>query len=157
MSQETKFTFFLNMLSFNFIDIASIKIERVKLKSFIKQLVHKEGFLLGDLSFNFCSDDHILLVNIEYLKHDYFTDIITFDYSEGENISGDLIISLDRVKENAKELFVSFDDEFLRVCFHGVLHLCGYNDKSKVEKDLMTVKENCYLSMYSTFVPRGTK
>lgn len=101
-----------------------------------------EGKVLGDLSLIFCSDEHLFEMNKEYLQHDYYTDIITFDYSEDSLVSGDLFISVDRVQDNADEFDVLFQDELHRVCVHGLLHLCGYKDKSDEDEAMMRQKEN---------------
>ena len=101
-----------------------------------------EGMQLGDVSVVYCSDEHLLQMNKEYLQHDYYTDIITFDYTEDDVVSGDLFISVDRVEENANEFDAPFQDELHRVCIHGLLHLCGYKDKSDKEEELMRSKEN---------------
>lgn len=102
---------------------------------------------LGDLSVIFCSDEHLLEMNKEYLQHDYYTDIITFDYTEGDLVSGDLFISVDRVRDNADQFDSVFQDELHRVCIHGLLHLCGYKDKSEADEELMRSKENEMLSL----------
>lgn len=102
---------------------------------------------LGDVSLIFCSDEHLLQMNKEYLDHDYYTDIITFDYTEGSLVSGDLFISVDRVMDNANQFNVVFQDELHRVCVHGLLHLCGYKDKSDSEELLMRSKENQMLEL----------
>lgn len=102
---------------------------------------------LGDISIIFCSDDYILNVNLKYLQHDYYTDIITFDYCEGDVISGDLFISIDSVRENAAFYGVEFADELNRVIVHGVLHLIGYDDHTEEETAQMRKKENYYLSL----------
>jgi rRNA maturation RNase YbeY len=94
----------------------------------------------------FCSDEYLLDVNKKYLNHDYYTDIITFDYVEDKIISGDIFISSDRVRENANQFNVSFEMELFRIIIHGILHLLGYKDKTKKDKSLMTEKENFYLS-----------
>jgi rRNA maturation RNase YbeY len=94
----------------------------------------------------FCTDDELLELNKEHLSHDYYTDIITFDFTEGKALGGDLFISVERVKDNAKTLQVSFEEELHRVCYHGVLHLLGYNDKSATEISIMRDKENYYLT-----------
>lgn len=101
-----------------------------------------EGKTLGDVSIIFCSDEHLLQMNKEYLQHDYYTDIITFDYTDESLVSGDLFISVDRVQDNADEFDVLFKDELHRVCVHGLLHLCGYKDKSEKDEELMRLKEN---------------
>ncbi|MEN9303201.1 MAG: hypothetical protein RL264_1630 [Bacteroidota bacterium] len=120
----------------------------------IPKLVREESKICGDITVVFCSDDYLLQVNRTYLDHDYYTDIITFDYSDLGILSGDLFISLDRVKENAQDFSDSFENELKRVVFHGVLHLCGYKDKSKKDEKIMRIKENYYLDY---FVSRETK
>lgn len=102
---------------------------------------------IGDISIIFCSDSYILDINIRYLHHDYFTDIITFDYTEGDRLSGDLFISLDTVRANAAEYGSDFETELNRVMVHGVLHLIGYDDHSSADKKLMREKEDYYLSL----------
>lgn len=119
-----------------------------KVSTWIKQSVAEETKSIGDISIVLCSDDYILETNRQYLQHDYFTDIITFDYSENENLSGDLLISIHTVKNNSTTYEVSFHDELRRVIIHGVLHLCGYKDKSKKDAKLMREKENYYLAKY---------
>ena len=118
------------------------KIKKRNVSAWIKKVAELHGKKVGDLSYLFCSDDHILEVNREYLQHDYYTDIITFDYSEDNVVSGDLFISVDRVAENAQINKVDFMNEFNRVIVHGVLHLCGYKDKSEEDEKLMRSKEN---------------
>jgi probable rRNA maturation factor len=102
---------------------------------------------LGDINVVFCSDEYLLEMNREHLNHDYYTDIITFDYSEVPLVSGDLFISVDRVKDNSKELSLPFEDELCRVCVHGLLHLCGYKDKSELDEKLMRSKEDEMLAL----------
>lgn len=114
----------------------------------IQKSIINEKLQLISLNFIFCSDEYLLRINQEYLKHDYYTDIITFDNSiEPEKLEGDVFISADRVKENADQNLVAFKEELKRILIHGVLHLCGYNDKTIDEKALMTEKENAYLSL----------
>jgi rRNA maturation RNase YbeY len=103
----------------------------------------------GHLSFVFCSDDHLLKVNQQFLQHDYFTDIITFDYTEGDRVSGDLMISIDRVKDNAIALNIPFEIELRRVMIHGVLHLLGFKDKSPKESEKMRLLEADALAQLS--------
>lgn len=105
------------------------------------EIIENEGFIIGDISVVVCTEDEILSVNQEYLSHDYYTDIITFDYSEDNYISGDLFISVDTVKSNAIEFSSSYDKEIFRVLAHGVLHLCGYGDKTNEEESIMRKKE----------------
>jgi probable rRNA maturation factor len=127
-------------------DISFSPSAKTFLRTWINQTIQAEAYQLQELNFIFCSDDYLLKINQEYLKHDTYTDIITFDNSEVENdIVGDIFISIDRVKENAKTFKTSFTDELHRVMIHGTLHLLGYPDKKKEEKALMTEKENFYL------------
>ncbi len=112
------------------------------------QLVEKEGFKQGEVSVVFCSDDYLLSLNKKYLNHDYFTDIITFSYNEEGLISGDLFISIDRAKENAEKNKDSFSNELSRLVIHGMLHLCGFNDKSQEEIKTMRLKEEEYLKTF---------
>ena len=102
---------------------------------------------LVDISIIFCSDNYILDVNIRYLHHDYFTDVITFDYCEGDRLSGDLFISIDSVRENAIEFGTEFDEELHRVIVHGLLHLIGYDDHTQEDQKVMRGKEDYYLSL----------
>jgi probable rRNA maturation factor len=116
--------------------------------AWIKDAITKEEKTMGELNFIFCSDKHLLEMNIEYLQHDTYTDIITFDTSEGEDlIGGDIFISIDRINENALKFQKKPDDELHRVIIHGVLHLIGYSDKSANKKTIMRGKEDAYLSL----------
>ena len=138
------------MINFHNEDIEfKIKTPR-ELTAMINYAVKNEQTILGELNYVFCSDKYLLKVNQDYLKHDYYTDIITFDYSEGGEISGDIFISIDRVGENAKIFGVSFEDELRRVVIHGVLHIIGYKDKTEDEQKQMTEKENFYIN-YNTY------
>ncbi|MCE3297140.1 MAG: ybeY [Crocinitomicaceae bacterium] len=121
---------------------------KTNLKRFVKELVETENAKAGDISIVLCSDEYLLEVNKSYLDHDYFTDIITFDYTEGKRISGDLMISVDRVRDNAKQNGIDEMHEFHRVVFHGVLHLCGYKDKSAKDQAVMRSKEDFYLQKF---------
>ncbi len=107
---------------------------------------------VGDISIIFCSDNYILDVNMRYLQHDYFTDIITFDYCEGDRLSGDLFISVDSVRENALFYGTTFENELNRVMVHGILHLIGYDDHTDEEKKVMRSKEDYYLSLRESIV-----
>ena len=113
--------------------------------NWLVKLVERHNKKLGELNYIFCSDDYLLKLNQEHLNHDYFTDIITFDYCEEDRICGDLFISIDRIKENAKTFSKTQDNELNRVIAHGLLHLLGYDDKTKKEKDNMTFLEEKYL------------
>ncbi|WP_423148803.1 rRNA maturation RNase YbeY [Rubrolithibacter danxiaensis] len=121
--------------------------QKALLRKWITTAFEEEGKKLKELNFVFCSDNYLLLINQQYLKHNTFTDIITFDNSESpDETTGDIFISIDRVKENSKKFTVPERDELHRVMIHGTLHLLGYKDKSKEDKSLMTEKENYYLS-----------
>jgi rRNA maturation RNase YbeY len=144
------------MINFVFQDIKEFKLSKISFKKQIKDLILHENCTLGDISFVFCSDDYLLEINKTYLNHDYYTDIISFDFCENKKISGDLMLSIDRIKENALLNKVTFEHELKRIMFHGVLHLCGYKDKTKADKSFMTKKENFYLEMFLQFVSRGT-
>lgn len=116
-------------------------------RKWLKLAAESEIKKLGDISVVFCSDNYILEVNQKYLSHDYYTDIITFDYCEGDTLSGDLIISIDSVRENAVEYKTTFEDELNRVIIHGLLHLVGYDDHTEEDIAEMRKKENYYLSI----------
>ena len=120
------------------------KLKRLTSK-WLKFVAHSEARLLGDISIIFCSDQYILDVNRKYLNHDYYTDIITFDYCEGDLLSGDLFISIDSVRENAAFYGTAFENELNRVIVHGVLHLIGYDDHTEEEIAQMRSKEDFYL------------
>lgn len=115
----------------------------------LKMVAGSEIRKIGDINVIFCSDNYILDVNMKYLQHDYFTDIITFDYCEGKVLSGDLFISVDCVRENSIEFGTDFEEELHRVIVHGVLHLIGYDDHTDEDKKVMRQKENYYLQMRS--------
>ncbi|MCQ2285336.1 MAG: rRNA maturation RNase YbeY [Bacteroidales bacterium] len=117
-------------------------------KEWIKSSAENEGKKCGDINYIFNDDEQLLKVNQQFLNHDFYTDIITFDYSEGEIISGDIYISIDRVKENANTYNVDFQTELLRVLIHGIMHLCGYKDKSENEAKLMRQKEEFYMKRF---------
>tara|TARA_B100001287_G_scaffold70951_1_gene58564 strand:+ start:2909 stop:3322 length:414 start_codon:yes stop_codon:yes gene_type:complete len=123
-----------------------LKINEESISSWIDISIKKLKFEAGDISVIFCSDDYLKQININYLNHDYYTDIITFDYSDKNIISGDLFISIDRVRENADINNENFNREICRVIIHGILHLCGYNDKTSKEKEKMRKLEDVFLS-----------
>jgi probable rRNA maturation factor len=120
--------------------------KKTALKSWISFIIQKEKKELGEINYVFMSDEELIKTNIEFLDHHTYTDIITFDYCEGELINSDIFISIDRVKENAKTFDTTFENELHRVMIHGVLHLCGYKDKSKKDAELMRKKENSSLN-----------
>lgn len=113
----------------------------------ITNTIKEEGFKLEEISYVFCDDNYLLELNINYLNHDTLTDIISFDYSVGKIISGDIFISTERVKENAAKFEVNFNNELHRVIIHGILHYCGYKDKTEEDKKIMRNKENYYLNL----------
>ncbi len=136
-------------VQFNFQKPARLQ-NRVALKGFIKAIFQEEGRQLSNLGIIFCDDLFLLEINRSHLNHDYFTDIVTFDLTEAgfKAINAEIYISCDRVKENAEIFGTSFDQELHRVIFHGILHLCGYKDRSKVQKAVIRNKENYYLEKY---------
>lgn len=122
-------------------------IKRRDVSAWIKKVAAVHSKKVGEVAYIFCDDEKILEVNREYLQHDYYTDIITFDYTEGEIISGDLFISLDTVLSNSVQLGVSYEQELYRVIIHGILHLCGINDKGEGEREIMEREENEALAL----------
>lgn len=130
-------------------NVSSPKFKRRVISAWIKNVILAEGKVTGNISFIFCSDEYLLEVNRTYLNHDYYTDIVTFDYVEGSIVSGDIFISTDRIRESAVEFNTSFENELNRIMIHGVLHLLGYKDKNKKDKIQMTAKEDFYLSELS--------
>jgi probable rRNA maturation factor len=115
------------------------------LKQWIINVIRTEHYKAGDITVVFCSDDYLLSVNQSFLHHDYFTDILTFDYSEGKVVSGDLLVSIDRVKDNARLYGADFSDELDRVILHGILHLIGYTDDNEYNLKSMREREDFYL------------
>jgi probable rRNA maturation factor len=123
--------------------------DRKKLKNFVTRIVAMEKRNLSALNYVFCNDKTLLEINRKYLDHNFYTDVLTFDLSfSPKEILADIYISLDRVRENAKDLKIPLKEELPRVMFHGLLHLCGYNDKTKVQKKVMREKENLYVDLY---------
>ncbi len=118
-----------------------------KTSLWLKNAIHKEAFVLGKLHYTFLNDDDLYKINLQYLNHDTYTDIITFDYNRDYYIFGEVYISLDRILENAHKNEVDFNQELHRILIHGLLHLLGYKDKSPNEKTIMTSKEDYYLSL----------
>ena len=122
-------------------------IKKRQTSQWIKAVAATYGKRVGDIGYLFCNDEHILEVNRQYLGHDYYTDIITFDYCEGDVLSGDLVISLDTVRSNAELFQKDYDEELHRVIIHGILHLCGQNDKGPGEREQMEAAENRALAL----------
>lgn len=121
---------------------------KTQYSDWVTRIIESEGFVEGQLDYVFCTDDYLLSINQEYLNHDTYTDIITFDYSDGKSISGDIFISTERVEDNALAYKVSREEELLRVMSHGVLHLIGFGDKTKEEQGLMRKKEEEKIKLF---------
>lgn len=135
------------MIQFVFEDVKFTLSERLRLKAWIKEVVSSYGMKIGNICYIFCNDDYILDVNKQYLNHDYYTDIITFDYDEDDVISGDLFISIDTVKSNSIQFSTQFIDELHRVMIHGVLHLLGLKDKAPEDEKAMRLAEDKALAL----------
>lgn len=131
-----------NMIRFNTESITFQLKNKTALKSWIKKIAEKQKKNIGELNYIFCSDEYLLAINQQYLNHNTYTDIITFDYSDEKKIAGDIFISIDRVKENAGKFSKTTEEELHRVMIHGVLHLLGYKDKSKIAKQKMRKAED---------------
>ena len=138
----------MSKVSFSYADKTLSFPHKTLLKEFVRSIFVHESKQLQHLTYIFCSDEYLLKINKDFLQHDYYTDIITFDLSESEAITGEIYISLDRVKENATMLTLPLNQELLRVIFHGALHLCGYKDKKKSEITEMRNREEHYLRLY---------
>jgi len=138
------------MIEFNFETNVVLKNES-NIKYWISNIIAAEGFELGEIIYIFCDDDFLHKLNMEYLKHDTLTDIISFDYRMGEQLNGEIYISVERVLENAQDFNTEFETELHRVIIHGILHFCGYMDKSEEDQRLMRSKENDALQLYKNF------
>ncbi len=134
------------MINFFFENTEKIQISD-SINSWLQQIIISEGKKVGEINYILCDDEYILKVNQDYLQHDYYTDIITFDYVKGKTISSDIFVSLSRIKENATTLSNNFEDELHRVLAHGILHLCGYKDKTEEDIKEMRGKEDFYLNL----------
>lgn len=135
------------MISYNTINVEMPRISRRATTEWVKQVAAAHGKKVGEIAYVFCDDEKILEVNRQYLRHDYYTDIITFDYCAGDRLSGDLFISLDTVRSNAEEQGTTYEEELHRVIIHGILHLCGINDKGPGEREVMEAEENKALAL----------
>ena len=135
------------MIAFEYLETEEIT-EINQNKKWLNQVILNEAKVEGDITYIFCNDDYLLEKNIRFLNHNTLTDVITFDYCEGNSVSGDIFISIERVKENSVVFKVDFLTELNRVMVHGLLHLLGYKDKTERESNLMRKKENYYLSKY---------
>lgn len=136
------------MITYNADGVKMPKIRHRDTSAWIKRVAQAHGRKVGEIGYMFVSDEKILEVNRQYLGHDYYTDIITFDYDEGDVLNGDLVISLDTVRTNAEKFGKEYDDELRRVIIHGILHLCGINDKGPGEREIMEAAENKALAMH---------
>lgn len=137
------------MITYQTDGIKMPKIKRRDITAWIKKVAANHGRKVGDVAYIFCSDDKILEVNRDYLQHDYYTDIITLDYCEDDVISGDIFISLDTVRSNSEQLALPYEQELHRVIIHGILHLCGIDDKGEGEREVMEAEENTALGIYN--------
>lgn len=135
------------MISYNAEGVRMPKLRKRDTSAWIKAVAADYGRTVGEVGYMFVDDEKILEVNREYLGHDYYTDVITFDYDEANVVSGDIVISLDTVRSNAELFGKSYDEEFYRVLIHGILHLCGINDKGPGEREIMEENENKALAM----------
>ena len=135
------------MITYNADGVKMPNIKRRETTKWIRAVAATDGFKVGEVGYLFCDDEKILEVNNEYLGHDYYTDIITFDYDEDNIINGDLFISLDTVRTNAEKFGKEYEEELHRVIIHGILHLCGINDKGPGEREIMEAAENKALAM----------
>lgn len=138
------------MITYNSENIAFPKIKRRETTAWVKRVAAAHGKKVGEIGYLFCNDEKILEVNREFLQHDYYTDIITFDYCEDNVLNGDLVISLDTVRTNAEQQHTTYEEELHRVIIHGILHLCGINDKGPGERELMETEENKALALRKT-------
>lgn len=136
------------MIIFNSVNVSLPAIDREKVSAWINLVAADYGRNVGDIAYVFCDDEKILEVNRQFLQHDYYTDIITFDYSTDQYISGDLFISLDTVRSNAALVGSEYEEELHRVIIHGILHLCGLNDKGPGEREIMEAAEDKALQSY---------
>ncbi len=135
------------MITYSSENVRMPKIRKRDTSAWIKKVAAAHGRKVGEIGYLFCDDEKILEVNREFLQHDYYTDIITFDYDEGDVINGDLVISLDTIRTNAELFNKSYEEELNRVIIHGILHLCGINDKGPGEREIMEAEENKALAM----------
>ncbi len=138
----------MHKVAFQNADISFRLPDKKGLKAFIPFLFQQEKKKNEQINYIFCTDDYLLNINRQYLQHDYYTDIITFDLSDTGSIAGEIYISIERVKDNAKQMDVPFETECLRVIFHGALHLCGYTDKTQTQQKKMRQKEDEYIERY---------
>ena len=135
------------MISFNYETAFKLDNE-IHFSEWLSKVIKSENKSEGDINYIFCDDEYLHKINMEYLQHDTLTDIISFDYSFGNELNGDIFISIERVADNAKDYEVSFDEELKRVLAHGILHYCGYKDKTEEDAALMRIKENEKINLF---------
>jgi rRNA maturation RNase YbeY len=135
------------MIDFNYETNFTLENEEA-ISSWLSQVIMSEDKKEGEINYIFCDDEYLLKINLEYLNHDTLTDIISFDYSMGNELNGDIFVSVERVQDNANDFKVSFEEELKRVLVHGVLHYCGYKDKTDADEQLMRSKEDEKLAMF---------
>ena len=138
------------MISYNYETDFKVDNE-IQVSQWIQSVIESEGLVMGDINYIFCDDDYLHKINVEFLDHDTLTDIISFDYKVGKILHGDIFISIERVADNASDFDVSFDQELSRVMIHGILHYCGYKDKTESDQALMRQKENDCLEKLAQF------
>ena len=139
------------MITFNSLSLPLPALDVRTEEAWLRRVAAQHNRRLGEINYIFCNDEEILATNRQYLQHDYYTDIITFDYDEGDTISGDLVISLDTVRTNAEKFGKDYNEELHRVIIHGILHLCGINDKGPGEREIMEAHENKALALLERF------
>ena len=143
------------MIGFETKNVELPELDFGKVEAWLGEVAASHGKRIGNVNYLFCDDEEILRVNREFLRHDYFTDIITLDYSRRDRIGGDIFISLDTVRSNAEDLGVAYDNELLRVIAHGVLHLCGIDDKGPGEREIMEANEDAALALWTELKEEG--
>ena len=139
------------MITFNSLSLPLPTLDLRTEEAWLRRVAAQHDRRLGEINYIFCNDEEILATNRQYLQHDYYTDIITFDYDEGDTISGDLVISLDTVRTNAEKFGKDYNEELHRVIIHGILHLCGINDKGPGEREIMEAHENKALALLEKY------
>ena len=144
------------MITFNF-QYPFRFVKRTQYRLWIRETVQSKSKKIGDVNYIFCDDEYLLSINQQYLQHDTYTDIITFDYCEEDILNGDIFISIERVRENAQKFEVSFQEELVRVMAHGILHLCGYKDKKKSEAEEMRKQEKWAMDLYEKMMVDNCK
>lgn len=145
------------MVTYNAEGVELPAIKHRETTEWLRAVAASYGKKIGEVGYEFCNDEKILEVNKQYLHHDYYTDVITFDYCKGETLNGDIVISLDTVKSNSEQFHTDYDEELRRVIVHGILHLCGINDKGPGEREIMEAAENKALALFHEIDARNKK